>query len=437
FLPVTTQDLQGMRTQDVKKVEYYLHTTDPRFQGAQYAINFIMQKYEWGGYTKVTADKWLGVNRSEGEVYSKMAYKSMIFDLYADEIYLTDRHGGVSSTETFRFDNLYDTGPQTITRTSATESSLCRINSNDFAFRALYNSDMTRISNRLSYSLTNVPHDDAVNSLLYSSGLFSSESATSLTSSHKRAFSYNGNFFFSFSPKLSLEADVDYKYGKNESKSLYSTGETLSITNNASENTHYFQTNPRLWWRLGDKLNFITFLATSQRWNFINYSGNTPSYQKYNLGAYLAGTHFDLDLDKWNIGGEFGWIWESNHISDSDMNNNFPQTNVYVTFSPTDRHQFEANWRYGKDVPDASQKSPNMLQQDELMWYQGTPTLADFSYQNASLAYTWFPNNKWQLSANAYIHILGNRCVTIYSPLHPRGQCCVDMSMTEIIAAVC
>lgn len=74
FLPATAQDLQGMRTQDVKKVEYYLHPTDPRFQGAHYAINFIMQKYEWGGYTKVTANKWFGVNRSEGEVYSKMAY---------------------------------------------------------------------------------------------------------------------------------------------------------------------------------------------------------------------------------------------------------------------------------------------------------------------------------------------------------------------------
>lgn len=31
FLPATAQDLQGMRTQDVKKVEYYLHPTDPRF----------------------------------------------------------------------------------------------------------------------------------------------------------------------------------------------------------------------------------------------------------------------------------------------------------------------------------------------------------------------------------------------------------------------
>ena len=255
FLPATAQDLQGMRTQDVKKVEYYLHPTDPRFQGAHYAINFIMQKYEWGGYTKVTANKWFGVNRTEGEVYSKMAYKSMIFDLYADEIYLTNRHGGTRSTETFRFGDLYGNGPQTIQRTSETNSSLYRNNSNDFALRALYNSDKARLSNRLSYSLTNVPHEDAVNSLLYSSDLFSPTTATSLTSSHNWAISYNGNFFFTFSPKFSFETEAIYTYGKNKSNSFYTTGDALSITNNASEDVHNLQISPRLYWQLNDKNN--------------------------------------------------------------------------------------------------------------------------------------------------------------------------------------
>ncbi|MDE7411198.1 MAG: outer membrane beta-barrel family protein [Paramuribaculum sp.] len=421
FLPATAQDLQGMRTQDVKKVEYYLHPTDPRFQGAHYAINFIMQKYEWGGYTKVTANKWFGVNSTGGEVYSKMAYKSMIFDLYADEIYLTNRHGGVSSTEIFKFDNLYGTGPQTIERISETASSLYRNNSNDFALRALYNGGKARISNRLSYSLTNLPHNDAVNSLFYSSQLFLPTSATSLTSSSNWALSYNGNFFFDFSPKLSLEADAVYTYGKNKSNSLYSAGGVLSISNNASEDVHNFQLNPRIYWQLNEKNSFIFYLATSQSRNFIDYLGNSPSHQKYNVGGYLAGVHYDLNLEKWNIGGEFGWVWESNHISDSRMSDNFPQANVYATFSPTDKQQFELTWRYGKDVPDASQKSPNILQQDEFMWYQGTPTLADYSYQNAGLTYTWLPDNKWQLSADAYIHMLGNRCVTIYSPTGPEG----------------
>lgn len=421
FLPATSQDLQGMRTQDVKKVEYYMHPTDPRFQGEQYVINFIMQKYEWGGYTKMTADKWFGVNRSEGEVYSKMAYKSMIFDLYADEIYLTNRHNGVSSTETFRFDDLYGKGPQTVQRTSETNSSLYRNNSNDFALRAMYNSNKVRISNRLSYSLTNVPHDDAVNSLFYSSDLFPASSSTSLTSSHNWALSYNGNYFVRLSPKFSFEAVATYTYGKNKSNSSYSAGESLSIINNASEDVHNLLVNPRLYWKLNKRNTFIFYLATIQNWNFIDYYGNSPSHQKYNVGGYSAGWHYNLNLDKWNIGGEFGWVWERNHISDTRMNNNFPRVIAYATFSPNDNHQFEVNWRYSKDVPDASQKSPNMLQQDELMWYQGTPTLSDFSNNNGGLTYTWLPNNKWQLSADGFIYMLGNRCVTIYSPTAPEG----------------
>lgn len=421
FLPATRQDLQGMRTQDVKKVEYYLHPTDPRFQGAHYAINFIMQKYEWGGYTKITANKWFGNNRTEGEVYSKMAYKSMIFDFYADEIYLTDRHNGVRATETFHFNDLYGSGPQTIERTSETISSLYRNNSNDFALRALYNSDKVRVSNLLSYSITDVPHSDAVNSLRYSSDYFSPLDATSLASSHNWALSYNGNLFYFISEKFSLEAEVAYTYGKNKSNSFYSTGDALAITNNASEDAHKLRVNPRLYWQPNKNNSlYLAFFAIQSR-NKIVYSGNSPSLQKYNIGAYALSTNYALNLEKWNLGAEFGWTWERNHIGESRMNNNFPQANAYASFSPTEKHQIYAYWGYNKGVPDASQKSPNMLRQDELMWYQGTPTLSDYSNQNGGLTYTWLPNNRWQLAADGYLYMLGNRCVTIYSPIAPEG----------------
>ncbi|WP_289872137.1 hypothetical protein [Duncaniella dubosii] len=116
FVPATSEDLKGMKTQDVKKVEYYNHPSDARFQGAKYVINFVMQKYEWGGYTKLNANKWFGVNRTEGSVYSKMAYKKMTFDLFADEIYLKNRHTGQNSVENFKFTDLYGQGPITVGR---------------------------------------------------------------------------------------------------------------------------------------------------------------------------------------------------------------------------------------------------------------------------------------------------------------------------------
>lgn len=141
YVAATAQDLSGLRTTDVKKVEYMLYPNDPRFRGAQYVINFVMQKYEWGGYTKINANKWFGVNHSEASVYSKFAYKGMTFDIFADEIYLTNRHTGNSSVETFYFPDLNGQGAQTIERLTTPISSRYRNNSNDVTFRALYSSD--------------------------------------------------------------------------------------------------------------------------------------------------------------------------------------------------------------------------------------------------------------------------------------------------------
>ena len=56
-LPASSEELQGMRTADVKRVEYLDFPTDPRFNGHEHVINFIMQKYEYGGYTKLSASE--------------------------------------------------------------------------------------------------------------------------------------------------------------------------------------------------------------------------------------------------------------------------------------------------------------------------------------------------------------------------------------------
>lgn len=421
YLPATKEDLQGMRTQDVRKVEYYLHPTDVRFQGAKYAINFIMQKYEWGGYTKLSADKWFGVNRTEGSVYSKMAYKRMTFDLYADEIYLTNRHTGQNSVETFNFTDLYGNGPQTILRNSGVNSSLYRNNSNDISFRAFYNTEKIQISNRIGWSLTNVPHNDIANSLVYTPGIIAPANSSTLASQRDWSLSYSGLYYFTLSEYAALNTRIGYLYGHNTSNSLYSIPQSVSIANDAREDAHRIEVYPRLNWN-PDKANQFMFSAgVVHNRNIINYFGNSPSKQTYDLGAYYVGAEYYHIFDKWELGGELAWIWETNRISGNKMDNNFPQANINVTWSPNDMHQVFLFGNYGQDVPDASQKSPNMLQQDELMWYRGTPGLKDYTYTNGGITYTWLPDNKWQVSADGYIGIIKDRCVTLYSPTGPDG----------------
>ena len=93
FLPASKEDLQGMRLQDVKKVEYYDFPSDPRFQGKAHVVNFVMQKYEYGGYVK--AFGWENTsNAGQVSLYSKLQYKRMTFDIATGYFYLRQEHTG-------------------------------------------------------------------------------------------------------------------------------------------------------------------------------------------------------------------------------------------------------------------------------------------------------------------------------------------------------
>lgn len=52
YIPASAEEMEGILTSDVRRVEYLDFPADPRFQGNEHVVNFIVQKYEYGGYTK-------------------------------------------------------------------------------------------------------------------------------------------------------------------------------------------------------------------------------------------------------------------------------------------------------------------------------------------------------------------------------------------------
>lgn len=73
YIPASEEEMEGLSTSDVRRVEYLDFPTDPRFQGNEHVVNFIVQKYEYGGYTKATVNENFLVGRlsSRASVYSK------------------------------------------------------------------------------------------------------------------------------------------------------------------------------------------------------------------------------------------------------------------------------------------------------------------------------------------------------------------------------
>ncbi len=107
YIPASAEEIEGIRTADVRRVEYLDFPTDPRFQGNGHVINFIMQKYEYGGYTKATVSEnfLAGKLSSRASVYSKFAYKRMTYDLYAGASNHDVKHSGTSIIGDYTLEN--------------------------------------------------------------------------------------------------------------------------------------------------------------------------------------------------------------------------------------------------------------------------------------------------------------------------------------------
>ena len=102
WLPATTDDLKNMRTTDVKKVEYYDYPSDPRFLGNAHVVNFVMKRYEYGGYLKTLGSERFIANDGQLNLFGKFQSKRFTFDLGLGASYSKSTHDFAESLETYR-----------------------------------------------------------------------------------------------------------------------------------------------------------------------------------------------------------------------------------------------------------------------------------------------------------------------------------------------
>ncbi len=81
YIEATETDTRGLRPEDVLRVEVLDYPEDPRFKQSEHVVNFIMRKYEWGGYTKLMASgRLLFDEKIWGALYQKFSYRNWMFE---------------------------------------------------------------------------------------------------------------------------------------------------------------------------------------------------------------------------------------------------------------------------------------------------------------------------------------------------------------------
>ena len=315
FIPATENDLKAMRMSDVKKVEYYEYPSDPRLQGNPYVVNYIMAKYEYGGYVK-------GFNHTNLLSYSeqllgnvRLQYKKMTYDLMGYGWGMTNDHYGSELTETYRLPQP-DGSVKEFDRYSNTTSSKERRQQYFIAFKATYNSDKIQASSQINGSINRKPQSARNGEVVYSPVDFPSSEYASTLRNTSKFISYSGYYFFALPKNNSVTFTPSYIYSHTDQNSSYTENGYAAILNGASDNTNQFKGNLKFNHDFGKYGNMLGFLRGSYEYNRTRYTGSATSLDKAKSTRFGIGANYNITVGNFYGTTGFGWDWDRLQFGD-------------------------------------------------------------------------------------------------------------------------
>lgn len=408
FIPASENDLKAMRMSDVRKVEYYEYPSDPRLQGNPYVVNYIMAKYEYGGYVK-------GFDHTNLLSYSeqllgnvRLQYRKMTYDLMGYGWGMTNDHYGSELTETYRLPQT-DGTVKVFDRYSNTTSSKERRQQYFAAFKATYNSDKIQAATQINGSINRKPHSDRNGEVVYSPADYPSTVYTSALNNTSKFLSYNGYYFFALPKGNSIAFTPSYTYSHTEQNSSYTENGYAPILNGATDNTNQVKGDLKFNHDFGRYGNLLGFVRGAYEYNRTRYRGTANSLDKAKSSRFGVGANYNITVGNFYGTTGFGWDWDRLQFGDMTDRPSSPWFDLSVQYGFREKHSVSTTFHYSSWQPSPSYKSENIIQSTPLMSYTGNPNLVPSKSYDIDLRYTWIPNNDYSFSAFAWAWIVGNR----------------------------
>ena len=416
FLEASKEEMEGLRTADVRRVEYLEFPTDPRFRGAERVINIIVQEYAFGGYTKVTADENFLVGLSSRvNIFSKFSYKKMTYDLYAGANNWNDHHIGSTTEGMYRLTG-QDGKEISLTRKETLESSHYKQNQYPVTFRATYNSNKIQIRNLLAFTNLGIPTNKYSGKLEYSPNSAQGYSFDRKNPNRSNSVAYSGTYFFALPKGYSVDFSPSFNYTHGNDYTDYAVSEQPAIYRHAKENAYNYRLNLYIRKSFGQKHSAMLGGNYGDNINRLEYTGNNGYRDKFHnaFGAGMVGYNFQTQKISVNL--DAGFAWENSDINGKKNSDTYPFTHINVRYVPNQKNSFSAYFQYATNSPGISEKSSDLLRENELMYITGNPLLENCRHTTINLAYTWMPSNAFGMSAYGRYFGMYDRQLLTYSP---------------------
>lgn len=415
----TQEEKDALRPEDVKKVEYYIFPTDPRFNHEKYVINITLRHYEYGGYAKLSGTGNILAGSGSGLAYSKIAYKRMTYDISVNDKYTDRHHTGTEQKQVYRFP-MTDGSTSEITRYNLLDNSRYQQNQFGASFRAKYSSEKMVLSNSFFLTALNAPHSDYSGRLIFTPEIINGDTYSNSLKSSYIYPRWQGTYYFDLGKGFLLNTLTSFHYEHTKSKRMYSTEHT-SIVTDAIENG----LTGELTLQLNKTFNQhhtldVNFLGIYY-YDKVKYTGNTIASPEFNQFAYGGILGYSYSSEK--LYGQLvaGFAGESNEISGTRTNSFIPIAQLAAQYAINKRNSVSLTAQYNVNPVEAADKTPDIIQENELLYKTGNLHLKNTHWSKVTANYTWLPNNMFSISGYTGWSRYFNRLMPIFTPDGPDG----------------
>ncbi len=321
----------------------------------------------------------------------------MSYDLYMGTSNHNLHHTGTSYIGTFAITD--ESGKtEKLTRSELFDDAHFKYNEMPLTFRSIYDSDKIQISNTAGFVFDQSPAAATSGVITYSPEIIASSAYKRKEPYTTRHFTWSGSYYFILPHGFHLNINPSATYSHTDYKYTYHIDKGSDIENKSRENAYNLRGSATLYKIIAQSQNIFFRGYGGTHHNYVAYSG-TSHYDNSFSDSYAGGTiGYNFSNRRWNVNADVSLHWEENKINAIEINEMYPLINLSAAFSPNNRHSVSAYFHFGANYPGASDKTPNILQQNELLYITGNPNLGLSRQVTFNLQYNWVPSNNFSAS---------------------------------------